>query len=301
MKTSKDGADVTDAASTKDELSFYRTQSQKLQEELRAGEAASSQLREELQELRRNVDVTKEELSSCRQKNEALLEELHAREHSISSLKEQLQEVQTALLKATESGSPSPSPQPSSSSSSQPKRKGGKHLSGKASSSREKTSASRKNSAGSGAPPTKSPSPQAGAGSEQTAAPISSFTQTEAPLTPEFRADSASAAKEEVEEVIAQFQEKIEQMQELHAAEILDMEARHIAESESLRRDLQALEDESKALKAVIDRLRSEVRMKMMTMVRALDRIFMVLIFCLGSSVTTGPLHRTVEGRIRQR
>uniref|UniRef100_A0A3B3IJ68 A kinase (PRKA) anchor protein 9 n=1 Tax=Oryzias latipes TaxID=8090 RepID=A0A3B3IJ68_ORYLA len=55
--------------------------------------------------------------------------------------------------------------------------------------------------------------------------------------------------------VIGQFQEKIDQMQELHAAEILDMEARHIAESENLRRDLQALEAECKALKAVIDEL----------------------------------------------
>ncbi|RVE67246.1 hypothetical protein OJAV_G00115680 [Oryzias javanicus] len=236
VKASEDGADV--AA----KLQEVRADAVSTKEELRG--AASSQL----QELRRNVDVTKEELSRCRQKNEALLEELRARERSICSLKEQLQEVQTALVKATESGSPSPSPQPSSSSSSssQPKRKGGKHPSGKA-------SASRKNSAGSGAPSTRSPAAQPGAGSEQQPGPISSFTQTEAPPTPEFRAD-----KEEVEEVIAEFQEKIDQMQELHAAEILDMEARHIAESESLRRDLQALEDESKALKGVIDRLRSE-------------------------------------------
>lgn len=69
--------------------------------------------------------------------------------------------------------------------------------------------------------------------------------------------DSKSAAKEEMEEVIGEFQEKIVQMQELHAAEILDMEARHISESENLRRDTQALEDECKALKAVIDKLRS--------------------------------------------
>lgn len=62
---------------------------------------------------------------------------------------------------------------------------------------------------------------------------------------------------DEMEEVIGEFQEKIVQMQELHAAEILDMEARHISESESLRRDTQALEDECKTLKAVIDKLRS--------------------------------------------
>uniref|UniRef100_A0A3Q3QEQ2 Pericentrin/AKAP-450 centrosomal targeting domain-containing protein n=1 Tax=Monopterus albus TaxID=43700 RepID=A0A3Q3QEQ2_MONAL len=69
--------------------------------------------------------------------------------------------------------------------------------------------------------------------------------------------ESKSATKEEMEEVIGEFQEKIIQMQELHAAEILDMEARHISESENLRRDTQALEDECKALKAIIDKLRS--------------------------------------------
>uniref|UniRef100_A0A8C5APF0 Pericentrin/AKAP-450 centrosomal targeting domain-containing protein n=1 Tax=Gadus morhua TaxID=8049 RepID=A0A8C5APF0_GADMO len=64
-----------------------------------------------------------------------------------------------------------------------------------------------------------------------------------------------------VAEVIGEFQEKIVQMQELHAAEILDMEARHIAESEGLRLDTLALENECKALKAVVDKLRSgEVR-----------------------------------------
>uniref|UniRef100_A0A3B4FRC8 A kinase (PRKA) anchor protein 9 n=1 Tax=Pundamilia nyererei TaxID=303518 RepID=A0A3B4FRC8_9CICH len=65
----------------------------------------------------------------------------------------------------------------------------------------------------------------------------------------------------EMEEVIGEYEEKIVQMQELHAAEILDMEARHISESENLRRDTQALEDECKALKAVIEKVRSaEVR-----------------------------------------
>lgn len=73
--------------------------------------------------------------------------------------------------------------------------------------------------------------------------------------------ESKSQNNDEMEEMIGEFQEKIVQMQELHAAEILDMEARHISESESLRRDTQALEDECKALKAVITKLRStEVR-----------------------------------------
>uniref|UniRef100_A0A3P9HNG5 A kinase (PRKA) anchor protein 9 n=1 Tax=Oryzias latipes TaxID=8090 RepID=A0A3P9HNG5_ORYLA len=163
--------------------------------------ADTAKLFQELQEVKTQAASTREELSFYRTHSEKLQEDLRATEMSISSLKEQLQEAQTALMKTTGSGSPSlsPSPQPSSSSSSsQPKRKG-------------------------------------------------------ALPAPEPRA----AATEEVEEVIGQFQEKIDQMQELHAAEILDMEARHIAESENLRRDLQALEAECKALKAVIDELRS--------------------------------------------
>uniref|UniRef100_A0A4W5NCJ2 Pericentrin/AKAP-450 centrosomal targeting domain-containing protein n=1 Tax=Hucho hucho TaxID=62062 RepID=A0A4W5NCJ2_9TELE len=61
--------------------------------------------------------------------------------------------------------------------------------------------------------------------------------------------------EEEVEEMIGEYQEKIVQMQELHAAEILDMEARHIAESEALKRGNQILEEECKALKTVIENL----------------------------------------------
>ncbi|XP_016111582.1 A-kinase anchor protein 9-like isoform X2 [Sinocyclocheilus grahami] len=59
---------------------------------------------------------------------------------------------------------------------------------------------------------------------------------------------------QELQQVMLGYEEKIAQMQELHAAEILDMEARHISESESLRRDSQQLEDECRALR---DQLRT--------------------------------------------
>uniref|UniRef100_A0A3B3X1E8 Pericentrin/AKAP-450 centrosomal targeting domain-containing protein n=1 Tax=Poecilia mexicana TaxID=48701 RepID=A0A3B3X1E8_9TELE len=118
----------------------------------------------------------------------------------------------------------------------------------KGASAKEKPSLSRKNSA-----PDKTPSPQPNSGSDQHRdTTTDSFTQTE-PL--QMSDLSQSAAKEQIEEVIGEFQDKIAQMQELHAAEILDMEARHISESENLRRDTQALEDECKSLKAVIDKL----------------------------------------------
>ncbi|XP_021098235.1 A-kinase anchor protein 9 isoform X3 [Heterocephalus glaber] len=69
-------------------------------------------------------------------------------------------------------------------------------------------------------------------------------------------------SSEEVTEIISQFTEKIEQMQELHAAEILDMESRHISETETLKREhyvaVQLLTEECGTLKAVIQSLRSK-------------------------------------------
>uniref|UniRef100_A0A3B4FS80 A kinase (PRKA) anchor protein 9 n=1 Tax=Pundamilia nyererei TaxID=303518 RepID=A0A3B4FS80_9CICH len=88
---------------------------------------------------------------------------------------------------------------------------------------------------------------------------VDSFTQTEPLQMSDLSQENKSATKEEMEEVIGEYEEKIVQMQELHAAEILDMEARHISESENLRRDTQALEDECKALKAVIEKVRAHL------------------------------------------
>lgn len=262
-----------DAASTKEELNCYRQHKEKLQEDLQVREVSISKLKEELQELRKNVDTTKEELNSYRQHNEKLQDELHNRELSVSKLKEELQETRAALMKTAESGPPSPSPSPSpspqpqsqssaSSSTTQPKRKGSKQLVGKGSSAKDKTSVSRKNSATSSQSSNKSHSSRLNSSAEQQHVTVmDSFTQTEPIQISDLSPESKSATKEEIEEVIGEFQEKIEQMQELHAAEILDMEARHISESENLRRDTQALEGECKALKAVIDKLRStEVR-----------------------------------------
>ncbi|KAM7174738.1 A-kinase anchor protein 9 isoform 1-T1 [Macrochelys suwanniensis] len=69
-------------------------------------------------------------------------------------------------------------------------------------------------------------------------------------------------SSEEVAEVIREFTEKIDQMQELHAAEIMDMETRHISESEALKREqfvaVQVLSEECNALKEVIETLRAK-------------------------------------------
>ncbi|XP_062035094.1 A-kinase anchor protein 9 isoform X2 [Lepus europaeus] len=70
----------------------------------------------------------------------------------------------------------------------------------------------------------------------------------------------SDGSSEEVTEIISQFTEKIEQMRELHAAEILDMESRHISETETLKREhciaVQLLTEECATLKSLIQGLR---------------------------------------------
>lgn len=235
---------------SKEELTKYQQHNEELREEVHVREGSLSEVREELQEMRSSVEATKEELRGYRQQNEKLLEELRVREISISRLKEELEEARTALLKTSESVPPSPSPSPSphlasSTSTAQPKRK----RDARGGSAKEKPSVSRKNSAPS------SQSPQSTQSSDQQGdATTDSSTQTEPVQETDL---SQSAANEQLEDVIGEFQDKIAEMQELHAAEILDMEARHISESENLRRDTQALEDKCKSLKAVIDKLYS--------------------------------------------
>ncbi|XP_009952682.1 PREDICTED: LOW QUALITY PROTEIN: A-kinase anchor protein 9-like, partial [Leptosomus discolor] len=69
-------------------------------------------------------------------------------------------------------------------------------------------------------------------------------------------------SSEEIAEIIKEFTEKIDQMQELHAAEIMDMETRHISESEALRREkfvaVQVLTEECNTLKEVIETLQAK-------------------------------------------
>ncbi|XP_077896565.1 A-kinase anchor protein 9 isoform X4 [Ictidomys tridecemlineatus] len=69
-----------------------------------------------------------------------------------------------------------------------------------------------------------------------------------------------SCSSEKVSEIIRQFTERIEHIQELHAAEILDMESRHISETETLKKEhyvaVELLTEECGTLKAVIQCLR---------------------------------------------
>nr|XP_034985615.1 A-kinase anchor protein 9 isoform X9 [Zootoca vivipara] len=69
-------------------------------------------------------------------------------------------------------------------------------------------------------------------------------------------------SSEEVAEIIKEFSSKIDKMQELHAAEIMDMETRHISESDALKREqfivVQELTEECNTLKDVIEALRDK-------------------------------------------
>uniref|UniRef100_A0A8C3CZ46 A-kinase anchoring protein 9 n=1 Tax=Cairina moschata TaxID=8855 RepID=A0A8C3CZ46_CAIMO len=83
----------------------------------------------------------------------------------------------------------------------------------------------------------------------------------------------SGCSSEEIAEIIREFNEKIDQMQELHAAEIMDMETRHISESEALKRDkfvaVQVLTDECNALKEVIETLRTKEGIPISGLVRS--------------------------------
>lgn len=101
---------------------------------------------------------------------------------------------------------------------------------------------------------------------------VSSYIQTSPVLVKnaEIQIDCSS---EEIAEIIREFNEKIEQMQELHAAEIMDMETRHISESEALKREkfvaVQVLTDECNALKEVIESLRAKEGIPISGLVRS--------------------------------
>ncbi|XP_030644356.1 A-kinase anchor protein 9 [Chanos chanos] len=249
-----------EAAATKTELCNYREQSHKLQEDLQEREMAiallkdqlhkamegtevsSSEFLQELQEVRAEAVVTKEELSHYKERNDKLQEELKVRDLSIAQLREELQQVRTATAKSGEEQQ-----------TSQTKKKSGKHGDSKQEPhgkskgvSKDKPSLSRKNSA-----------VQSEKSSSSSAASGTSGVQridvgTQVDVSP-----GRENTSEEIAEVISEYREKIEQMQELHAAEIMDMETRHISESENLKREAQELEEECKALKAVIEKLRS--------------------------------------------
>ncbi|XP_048059366.1 LOW QUALITY PROTEIN: A-kinase anchor protein 9 [Megalobrama amblycephala] len=244
------------ASTTRQELDSCRDQSVRLQELLQEremsiallkdqlhrasqeGDQSTAELLQELQEVKGEAAATKEELSSYRERSLKLQEEIEVRDVSIAELRVKVQELQTALAKSSEE----PPQQPLF----QPKTKAGKNgdnrehhgMNKSADVSKDKPSLPHRNS-----------TDQSERSSSLSGTPVSSRVDVCTQTDPS-RAD-------DVEEMIAGYTEKIGQMQELHAAEIMDMEARHISESESLKRENQQLEEEIRALRDAVDKLRA--------------------------------------------
>ncbi|XP_067282525.1 A-kinase anchor protein 9 isoform X2 [Pseudorasbora parva] len=239
------------AAGTRQELEVCRGQLQEremslalLKDQLHRasqdGDQSTAELLQELAEVKGQATATKEELSSFRERSLKLQEEIEVRDVSIAELRVKVQELQTAVSKSSED--------PPQQQTSEPKKKAGKngdsrehHGKGKSDTLPHRTSA------------------------DQSCADVCTQTdQSRADVctqTDQSRADVCTetdqSGAEDVEEMMAGFAEKIGQMQELHAAEIMDMEARHISESESLRRENRLLEQESRALRDAIEKLRA--------------------------------------------
>ncbi|KAJ8000251.1 hypothetical protein DPEC_G00202900 [Dallia pectoralis] len=272
-----------EAADTKEALSSYRERHDKLQELLQEREmtiahlkgelyqvqaslegdrSSASELLRELQEVRDEAAAANELLNSFRESSGKLQNDLQVRDLSIAELQEELQQLRVALAKTAESPSAqspvlpvSPSPQQQQQAPpSHPKKKGRKPQDNRQG-AREKIIAAANQTSFD-----KSSGQTSGFNASPHLYRADATTQTEMVTyqtsSPTGRLDARSVSEEDdVEEMIGEYQEKIVQMQELHAAEILDMEARHIAESEALKGEAQMLEDECKVLKTVIEKL----------------------------------------------
>lgn len=156
---------------------------------------------------------------------------LQARDTSIAQLMEELQQLRTALTKSGEEKD----------LASSKKKTGrdhhGKVKGGSTAKDKDRQSLSRKNSS----TPPLSPS----ANGSPSVSTVDIGTQVE-----------GVELGAELEEVIGEYTERIGQIRELHAAEIMDMENRHIAESETLKKENQRLEQECDTLRDSINKLR---------------------------------------------
>ncbi|XP_027748999.1 A-kinase anchor protein 9 isoform X3 [Empidonax traillii] len=200
----------------------------------------------ELEQVKEEAAAAKEELSSYREKAEKLQQELAVKEASLIHLQEDLCKVKENLVQAEERLASYLRKDKEMAKTESKKdaemlcdlSSNGSSLTGKSSSSQtDKT------------------------------VEINSSMQT-SPVSvknAEIQIDLQNeCSSEEIAEIIREFTEKIDQMQELHAAEIMDMETRHISESEALKREkfvaVQVLTEECNTLKEVIETLRAKER-----------------------------------------
>uniref|UniRef100_A0A8B9GKG7 A-kinase anchoring protein 9 n=1 Tax=Amazona collaria TaxID=241587 RepID=A0A8B9GKG7_9PSIT len=218
------------------------------QEEMQTSQLLGSQkenvLINELEQLKEEAAAAKEELNSYRERAEKLQQELAVKEASLMHLQEDLCKVKENLVQAEE------------------------RLASYLRKDKEMAKPESKKDVEIACDLLDSePTPIRKSSSSQTdkAMEINSCIQTLPVLVKnaEIQNDLQSGcSSEEIAEIIREFTDKIDQMQELHAAEIMDMETRHITESEALKREkfvaVQVLTEECNTLKEIIESLQAK-------------------------------------------
>ncbi|NXW31239.1 AKAP9 protein, partial [Phaetusa simplex] len=198
----------------------------------------------ELEKVKEEAAAAKEELNSYREKAEKLQQELAVKEASLMRLQEELCKVKENLVQAEE------------------------RFASYVRKDKEKSKTESKKDAEISCDLSTSESTlirKSSSSQTDRTAEINSCIQTSPVLVKnaEIQIDLQNGcSSEEIAEIVREFTEKIDQMQELHAAEIMDMETRHISESEALKREkfvaVQVLTDECNTLKEVIETLRAK-------------------------------------------
>ncbi|XP_063180883.1 A-kinase anchor protein 9 isoform X3 [Chroicocephalus ridibundus] len=198
----------------------------------------------ELEKVKEEAAAAKEELNSYREKAEKLQQELAVKEASLMHLQEELCKVKENLVQAEE------------------------RFASYVRKDKEKSKTERKKDAEISCDLSTSESTlirKSSSSQTDRTAETNSCIQTSPVLVKnaEIQIDLQNGcSSEEIAEIIREFTEKIDQMQELHAAEIMDMETRHISESEALKREkfvaVQVLTEECNTLKEVIETLRAK-------------------------------------------
>lgn len=156
---------------------------------------------------------------------------MQARDASVAQLMEELQQLRTALSKSGEEKDSDISKKKTE------RDHHGKVKGGGTAKDKDKLSLSRKNS--------RTPPLDPSANGSPSVSTVDVGTQVE-----------GAEQGVELQEVIGEYTARIGQIRDLHAAEIMDMENRHIAESESLKKENQRLEQECDTLKDSINKLR---------------------------------------------
>ncbi|NXH45943.1 AKAP9 protein, partial [Dicaeum eximium] len=217
-----------------EEMQTYQVEAQLMESQKEKG------LITELEQVKEEAAAAKEELSSYREKAEKLQQELAVKEASLTHLQEDLCKVKENLVQAEE------------------------NLGSYLRKDKEMVKTESKKDAETLCDL---------AASESTLTGNSSSSQTDKTVevsavlvkNAEIQTDLQNGcSSEEIAEIVREFTEKIDQMQELHAAEIMDMETRHISESEALKREkfvaIEVLTEECNTLKEVIETLRAKER-----------------------------------------